>query len=228
MKMSRRIMNIFRASPKRRYAFIVTYGRSGSTLLMNIINSCDGCRIRGENNNSLYGIYQSYKKIIDAQQEHGKNSHLTSSPWWGISAVNAESYAQKLVKSFIDEVIMPGPSDTLCGFKEIRFSRREVPDLIGYINFLTKFFPGARIIFNHRDLDAVSSSKWWASMPNARNLLQDIDDRFNEVNESESFFHFYYDKAINDTTHVRDLFKFLDIPYDESAVKNVFTQRHSY
>ena len=40
------------ASPPRfRTVNIVTYGRSGSTLLMGLLNAIDGYRIRGENFN---------------------------------------------------------------------------------------------------------------------------------------------------------------------------------
>lgn len=228
MSFIQKVRHLFRRPIKRRYVFVVTYGRSGSTLLMNLINSCEGCCIRGENNSALHGLYESYRRIVDAQQGHGKNAHRTSSPWWGITSVDADRYARRLAEAFIDEVIMPGQEDTLCGFKEIRFSRREVPDLHGYLEFIAKFFPGAKFVFNHRSLDDVATSKWWAGMPNALDLLRDMDERFSEFKPSPSMFHFSYDEALKHTGHVRDLFEFLNITYDEKSIQQVFSQRHSY
>lgn len=40
--------------PKEGYVFIITYGRSGSTLTQNLLNSLPGYCIRGENSNLLY------------------------------------------------------------------------------------------------------------------------------------------------------------------------------
>ena len=47
------------SSIERRYnfVFIFTYGRSGSTLLMGLLNSLPHYCIRGENNNLLHRLY---------------------------------------------------------------------------------------------------------------------------------------------------------------------------
>ena len=42
---------------------IVTYGRSGSTLLQGILNSIEGCLIRGENDNFCFALYQAHQSI---------------------------------------------------------------------------------------------------------------------------------------------------------------------
>lgn len=228
MEIIKKACRAFRRPVKRRYVFIITYGRSGSTLLMNLINSCEGCCIKGENNGALYSIYECYNKIIDAQCNHGKNSDRPTSPWRGITDVDAQGFGRKLANSFVDEVINPGRNDFLCGFKEIRFSCRDVPDLQGYVRFLYEFFPGTQIIFNHRRLENVAASKWWAKVPDAASMLKAMDERFNDFEESPTVFHFYYDRAVVDVGHVRDMCKFLNIPYSESAVREVFGQRHSY
>ena len=42
-----------------RYVFVVSYGRSGSTLLQSAINSTPGTQLRGENCNILYSLYRA-------------------------------------------------------------------------------------------------------------------------------------------------------------------------
>lgn len=220
--------SVLRKPVERRFVFIITYGRSGSTLLMNLINSCEGCCVRGENNAALYSIYQSYRKLTDAKKDYGKNAHLISSPWYGIDNVDVSSYGASLARAFVDEVIKPARNEFLCGFKEIRHSVNEVPDLSGYINFILEFFPESKIIFNHRDIRDVAVSKWWASMPNALDKLREMEERFDEFPNSKFILHFSYNKAISEISHVEKMFEFLNIPFDEPSVQEVFSRRHSY
>ena len=42
---------------------IITYGRSGSTLLQSLLNSIDGVHISGENGGIINQLYYTYKKI---------------------------------------------------------------------------------------------------------------------------------------------------------------------
>lgn len=195
---------------------------------MNLINSSEGCCIRGENNGALHYIYQSYMSLVDAQKHHGKNSMREFSPWWGLQAIIPEEYAKKLARSFVEEVIRPGWHDKICGFKEIRYSSDKVPDLEGYVRFLSQIFPHASFIFNHRNLEDVAKSKWWASMPDAMPMLRNFENRLNQFEESPSVFHFSYDKAIKERSHVQQLFEFLDLSYNKQAIDQVFSERHSY
>lgn len=44
------------------YLFVVTYGRSGSTLVQGLLNSIPGYLIRGENRGVLYRLYQYHSR----------------------------------------------------------------------------------------------------------------------------------------------------------------------
>ena len=43
--------------------FVITYGRSGSTLLQNMFNALPGYVLRGENNNILSSLVQSWEAL---------------------------------------------------------------------------------------------------------------------------------------------------------------------
>ena len=212
----------------RSHVFIVTYGRSGSTLLMSLINSAPECIVRGENAGALHALFEACRRIQDGQATREETSRKTTSPWWGISEVRLDDFARDLAEVFTRHVIRPSREHRICGFKEIRFSPRDVPDLAGYLDFLQRAFSPAKIVFNHRRLEDVSKSKWWAGNPDALEELTAIDRRFLDFPSSDSVFHFSYDRALADRTHVRDLFTFLGATYDDAALDEVFATRHSY
>jgi hypothetical protein len=218
-----------RASP-RRYVFICTYGRSGSTLLMGLINTIPHYRIRGENNNTLYPLFESWKALCNAKANGARNSERSTHPWYGLHQVQPERFAAALRDAFVENVLMPGPEDTVTGCKEIRFSEKEVPDFDGYIVFLRTVFAPARIIFNHRNLDDVAASEWWSNMPKAREKLTFMEERFRAVPAAGDVFHFDYDRLVGGgaQNHIGELFTFLGESSDPAAVDAVLGVRHSY
>lgn len=150
--------------PAGGYVFIVTYGRSGSTLLQNIVNAIPGCQIRGENNNALFGLFKSWRAIatspdIARMQREGQVSD-TAHPWFGAEDIDADAYRAALCRAFSRLILRPAPDVTVSGFKEIRTIAD--PDLFtAYLAFLQTSFPKARLAFNTRDPDAVCRSSWW-------------------------------------------------------------------
>ena len=67
----------------RRFVFIVTYGRSGSTLLQKIIGSAPGFYIAGENKDALFGLYESCRSVAYARRHFGSSLTTSGNPWFG-------------------------------------------------------------------------------------------------------------------------------------------------
>ena len=82
--------------------FIVTWGRTGSTLLNKILNSTPGVDIRGENNNTLWYIFKAWQRAKYMKGYCGPKSHTTSGPWYGAPKVNPDDFAKSLVSAFIN------------------------------------------------------------------------------------------------------------------------------
>lgn len=222
------LQKVTRGQPPRRHVFVVTYGRSGSTLLMNILNSADGCLIRGENNNVLYHLYRSYTALVEARANHGRYAHEQTSAWWGIADIDTARYRQQIATLFVDSVLRPEPDDRVVGFKEIRFSREDIPDLGDFLQFLYSTFEDARIVVNHRKLSDVANSKWWRRDENSIHRLEEIDSRLWSLNDPARVFHFEYDQALVDRGHIERMFDWLGLPYDQQRVDEVMETRHSY
>ena len=150
--------------PEEGYVFIVTYGRSGSTLLQHLLNAIPGYQIRGENNNALYGLFKSWRDIVTSpdiarMQREGLVSDATH-PWFGAEEIDANAYRAALCGVFSRLILRPAVGIRVSGFKEIRTIAD--PDLFAaYLEFIQNGFPKARIVFNTRNPDAVCRSSWW-------------------------------------------------------------------
>jgi hypothetical protein len=150
--------------PEGGYVFIVTYGRSGSTLLQNLLNAIPGYQIRGENNNALFGLFKSWRSVaispdIARMRREGTRSDATH-PWFGAEDIDADAYRAALCAAFSRLILRPDPAMRVSGFKEIRTIAD--PELFAaYLGFLQDGFPNARLVFNTRDPDAVCRSSWW-------------------------------------------------------------------
>lgn len=211
-----------------RYLFVVTYGRSGSTLLMSLLNAIPGYRICGENYNALYRLYQADAAIGQAREKFCGTSELApQSAWYGMPRVRPHRFRAELVDSFVQHVLCPEPGDRVLGFKEIRYTPAHVPDLAEYLRFLHACFPNTKIVFNHRDPAAVARSAWWARYPNAEETVRAADERLLSFPADDRHFHFSYDEIDDSLDNIAELFRFLGEEFDERSVRAVLGKAHS-
>ncbi len=207
------------------FVFIVTYGRSGSTLIQNIIGSNGGCFIRGENYNALYGLFQSYKAVRSAKREFSGNT-LPSQPWYGADEFKPHRYARKLATLFLREVLRPPMDARLVGFKEIRYFGSRV-ETEAFLDFITLAFPNSRIIFNKRTGSDVVNSAWYQK--------RDPEKVLKWMRNSDAKMHAYaekhpdrcvvlnYDEYTRDHECLRPMFDLLKIPFDREAIDAVMS-----
>jgi hypothetical protein len=211
-----------------RYVFVVTYGRSGSTLLTGLLNSIPGYRIRGENYNVLYRLYQADAAVVRAYDRFAGADHLgPHSSWYGTPRMRPDRFHADLVESFLHNVLRPEPGDRVLGFKEIRYTPVHLADLDEYLEFLRRSFPRSKIVFNHRDPAAVARSAWWRNVDGAEAKVRAADERLLAVPADDRHFHFRYDDIDDSLDNVRALFAFLGEPFDEPAVRRVLGTDHS-
>ena len=211
-----------------RYVFVVSYGRSGSTLLMGLLNAIPGYRIRGENYNTLYRLYQADAAVAKARDRFSAADHLLpQSSWYGAPRMREHAYRAALVSAFVTNVLRPEPGDRVIGFKEIRYTPLHIADLDDYLAFLREAFPGCKIILNHRDPAAVARSAWWPNVPDAEDKVRAADERLLAVPADDRHFHFFYDALHDGLDNVRALHRFLGEDFDEAAVRAVLGTRFS-
>lgn len=215
-------------TPEYDYLFVVTYGRSGSTLLQGILTSTPGFRIRGENGAAVHHLYQSFRACEEQRRTYQVRRRLdTTEPWYGIDEFPSELSRELIRKLVLETIIRPEPGDRVVGFKEIRWYQDDLED---FVSFLQDTFPGARFLFNSRCLDDVCRSGWWKEHPDAREHLERIEQRHASLRTGlgEAAFHVRYDEYVADPSTLRALFTWLGEDFDAGRVERVLARHHSY
>lgn len=212
------------------YVFIVTYGRSGSTLLQTILQSIDGYCIRGENNNVLYSIYHAAQKLLDAQSKIKEGSPASPShPWYGADKFNPHQFSQKMVKVFIEEVLNPTKGTRVLGFKEIRYFEAKEDEFERFLNFISEFFTPCKFIFNTRKWQSVAKSGWWIGRDPqlARREVTECDRQFHVFAKKhpEISYLIQYEDYAQKPEEIEKLFQFLNEPFNFEKIRKIVAKR---
>ena len=215
-----------------KFVFVVTYGRSGSTLVQSLLNTLPGACIRGENGNALMPLARAWHSVNTAQNLTSmKRARVTSAPdnpWFGGENIRPWRFGNQLARVFESEILAPPPGTRIAGFKEIRWTS-EPTSFAQTLTFAQTFFRNAHFVFNTRDHAQVAQSGWWAH--------QDRDTVLDRLIETETLFDAYraanpnhcirvhYNDYIADHDALRPMFEFLDEPYDADAVAQVMAHK---
>lgn len=213
---------------QRRFAFIVTYARSGSTLLQKIISCAPGSHFTGENNDALAGLFASYQAARATRADQGATKRAkTGDPWKGAHLIEPDRYNAALVASFIEHIIRPPARARLIGFKEVRYFDHEA-DLEDYLDYMRLSFPPSTLIFNKRRPIDVAKSAWWRDHP--ADIATEVD-RFDArvaayaARYPNSCITVDYDTYSRDPTALTPLFDLLEIAIPEHVVRTVLSEK---
>jgi hypothetical protein len=213
---------------------IATYGRSGSTLLQGILNTIPGVLMRGENNNFVFDIFQSYRKLAAAKQEpYSQTAQDAAHPWYGILDIDLDEF-KSMCRELLFKMLVPAPlrSDIRCyGFKEIRYPF-VLKHLEEYLNFLRDIMPQLAIIFNFREHQSLLQSAWWRDQDPSDVLqlvsqFEEAAQRFHHANSDSTFIVRYEEVMQHPPSRLQHLFEFLGAEYDYNKVRNVMDVTHS-
>jgi hypothetical protein len=168
------------------HVFIVTYGRSGSTVIQNLLNTIPGYCIRGENGGLLNALLDACVGFGETRKERA-SKRSQRDPWFGIAESDPAALRKGLAEVFESAVLAPPPDCRTTGFKSIRFTPLELDDgqFTRVIDFLLEEFTDSRIVFNTRDPAEVARSSWWADWPASEviGLVETTMKRFASAHE---------------------------------------------
>ena len=222
------------AKSKLRYdsILVITYGRSGSTLLQGVLNSIDGVLIRGENENVFFDFFEAYRKLQRLKEKH-VGAILPKQPWYGIGLFDETLLIERLrdtARAILLADRMADPAVVCYGFKEVRYFEVGA-DFEAYWGFLEQLFPNPAFIINTRNLDDVVKSAWWKSWDTEELLatLRDFETRCVEYAKTRSnCFQIDYDDVRGKGVRLAEMFDFLGAEYDPEVIDAVLATPHSY
>ena len=213
-----------------RSILVVTYGRSGSTLLQGVLNALPNVLIRGENHDFCWGLYQAWKSLVQTKTNFGQDaSRASKSAWFGAAEVNPDGFLVQ-ARAMLRAQLGVAQDDVCWGFKEIRYINH-LDHLQDYLDFLSRLLPEVAIVFNSRSHEAVVDSAFWKKHdPVAlRKTLQQADRIFLEYAERhEHAFVVRYERLILGMQGLAPLFDFLGAQPDPDKLNSVLQQKHSY
>jgi Sulfotransferase family len=215
-----------------RFVFIVTYGRSGSTLLQKLLNSLPGYCIRGENGNGLFRLFQAWQDITDRPgvrfMRRTKRVTTASDAWFGVEAVDPDVLARALVKTFVDEVLRLPAGTRVGGFKEVRWYKA-ANQFPAFMNFVHANFPSVQVVINTRNLDSVVKSGWWAKRPPelVKKNLGQAEELYAAYRAQypDATIALHYDDYKDNPDAFAPLYAFLEETFDREKVKTILSER---
>ncbi len=210
------------------YVFVMTYGRSGSTLLMGLLNTLPGYLIRGENDDALRFLHDFHTTCV-ARSQHWPVDRVRrrTDAFYGIGDFPPALSLADIRKLALDTLLRPKPETRVTGFKEIRWWRHD--DLPAYVAWLREVFPGARFLVNTRNHADVLQSKWWAKGGDNSEHLADIERRLLEAAAGlgDAAYRVHFDDYVADPGVLAPMFAWLGEEYDEASVRATMERKHS-
>jgi hypothetical protein len=207
-----------------KYLFIITYGRTGSTLLQKILCTIPGYYIAGENQNAFFGIYESYRSSHILKKDFGYFHVPSDHPWHGAHAVNPDGFASQMAEAFVTHVINPPRTAKVIGFKEIRYMQI-LDSLDDYLRFMASVFPDSIFIINTRAAKAVGQSAWWKdsdqdALAESISRLESITGKVMADLPSQ-FIKISYDEWSKNPDALKPVYEKLGEKFDRNAIQAV-------
>lgn len=147
-----------------RFVFVVTYGRSGSTLTQGMLNALPRTLVRGENDLYLVPLYRAYAGLDRFRERFGgPGAAEPSSAFYGLREVDLDAFAAT-IRDLVQAQLLGGVPladvDRL-GFKEVLWHRLRPPEWEDFFGFLDRTFGDPLYVLNQRDVEMTSTSGFW-------------------------------------------------------------------
>lgn len=153
-----------RPQPEQRYVVVVTYGRSGSTLVQGLLNTLPRTLVRGEGNLYVLSFFRAWQHIRVFRDLHMAHApRQPHSAFYGLQNLKPRSVVlstRALVREHLLGDVDPDEVDVL-GFKEVAWHRARPGEVAALFEFLDKVLPGCLYVLNGRDHEQLFGSGFW-------------------------------------------------------------------
>ncbi|MDZ5623583.1 sulfotransferase [Nocardioides bizhenqiangii] len=146
------------------YVFVVTYGRSGSTLVQGILNAMPRTLVRGENGLYVQHLFRAWQAADGIREKRkGRSAHRASNAFFGINALTRGRFVRSAQRLVVGGIL--GKHDQKdydrIGFKEVLWHQVAPDETEPFFAWLDEVCPGAKYVLNSRDIEQVVGSGFW-------------------------------------------------------------------
>ncbi|WP_164744807.1 sulfotransferase [Nioella ostreopsis] len=229
---------------------MITYGRSGSTLTQELLNSLPGYCVRGENGNLTHFMakmahmvewnesFTSRRDLASrrdssamSREERVYYQNLLGStydPWYGAELADPDDFRLSLFDLFAQKILQVPDDCRVSGFKEIR--QWEHPAFFNtHLDILRTSFPNTRFLFQTRNWEDVSRSGWWAKIPpeQVRAKITTANSLFEGYQSAnpEACFTIEFERFREGIPFVRKILDFLGEDLPDARINSVLSNR---
>jgi hypothetical protein len=209
-----------------RYVVIVSYGRTGSTLLQGVLMTAPHVLVRGEQGGTVAHLQAWYSDLCRHQRRLAKRYELSRlHPFFGIGGFPRDEALRRLRALLNETLLRPRIDTAVVGFKENRWPE----DVGASLQFIRQLLPGVRFIVNTRDQAAVATSGFWRRRGNAASEVRRRHDAIVAAARGHDDVYFvHYDEWVRQPECLRGLFEWLGIEFRPDRVAEVLRRPHSY
>jgi len=202
------------------FVVIVSQGRTGSTLILRMLNAVPGVRICGENYRAfdhLTGFVNCFKSAAD---NHSSDFYKLA---WLLPCDEQALLAK--TREFVLDLYNPGGAYKVVGFKEIRYCRFENrSNLAEDMALLRELFPNLRLVFNVRKTEDCVKSSWWADDPEASaaslERVRAVYQNYYDHNRDHCYW-MPYEELHHSSQVLKGMFDFLGLPLTPPALQEL-------
>jgi sulfotransferase family protein len=197
-----------------KFVVIMAQGRSGSTLLLRMLNAVPGVRISGENEKAIDHLRLFLESFQGAVKHHHSDFYKLA---WQLPA-SLDDLKAKTAR-YLNDIYNPGGTYKLAGFKEIRYGRA-YDDLTRDVKFLGEMFPDLKIVFNTRLTDDAVKSEFWTEDPAlSRQILNTTRANFERFHAENPRFTYMmpFEEFHKGSAVLEGMFDFLGIEFTRAA-----------
>jgi hypothetical protein len=219
-----------------RHVLILTYGRSGSTLLQGLLNRSQTVHVAGENGDFVYHLFKAHQVIEATKTQVGRDpSRTPRHPFFGIDAIDQERLRIDLARAVERQIVASCPAGKrphTVGYKEIRYPYKE--DLEEYLHFLDILLSDCAFLFLFRNLERVLQSGMFANLSEPqRDNLRGIFLRFEDTATTFSIDHpratvLEYEDFTRNPFKILGQLSEVGLSYDLNDLEEVLELPHSY
>ena len=225
-----------RDASRLRSLYVVTYGRSGSTLLTGYLSKLPGVDLKGENYLFPLPLAEAESRLADAVALKYGGRQRSSSPWYGSHLFNLPRWQRDIRRALLNQLYPRQIIPKTIGFKEIRWwYRLSEADFDSKLQWLIGIRPPGGIVFLTRNLDKTMSGAWWATQSDEERAKSRAGlERFEKLAiayaaaHPEHSVHVTYEEFTTSPEPARRICTLLGTPFKEHVWKSTLGERYSY